>query len=317
MPTPIVLVGFGNQGKEHFDALKRNDAFDLACVVEPNENILIPDGIPRRKTVYDLTDIQAEAAIVATPPSLYVDIIPELFKNGLDVLLEKPFGISFDEALYLLQLAEQKKRLIIPAVQRRYHSTYMKLPEFYENAGTLQEALIHISITHKPTSWRADDTTRGAGALFDLGYHAIDLALGLFGDLKLIQAAFFGKDGEIYHDNLDFEADLLFENEHMAPIRIHIQRAAEEKREYVVLRGTNGRLICDRSQIKFVRKNSSHSKTLYQSDRDWDVAMQQQLDHFAHYIEEPERISRDELSIQSMEAAQAMRLIDLCYAYVK
>nr|WP_269323785.1 Gfo/Idh/MocA family oxidoreductase [Lactobacillus delbrueckii] len=91
-------------------------------------------GISR---VYDdylemLKDDQVDTVYVATPSSMHYQMCLDSLAAGKNVICEKPFVFTTEEALELKQLADQKGCLITEAITNRY------LPAFKSLASDLQ-----------------------------------------------------------------------------------------------------------------------------------------------------------------------------------
>ncbi|MBT8803037.1 NAD(P)-dependent oxidoreductase [Lactobacillus delbrueckii subsp. bulgaricus] len=147
-------------------------------------------GISR---VYDdylemLKDNQVDTVYVATPSSMHYQMCLDSLAAGKNVICEKPFVFTTEEALELKQLADQKGCLITEAITNRY------LPAFKSLASDLQLlGPVHVvSLNYTQYSSRYDrflagdiapafNPRLGGGALLDLNVYNIHLAVSLFG----------------------------------------------------------------------------------------------------------------------------------------
>ncbi|CDR82855.1 Gfo/Idh/MocA family oxidoreductase [Lactobacillus delbrueckii subsp. lactis] len=148
-------------------------------------------GISR---VYDdylemLKDDQVDTVYVATPSSMHYQMCLDSLAAGKNVICEKPFVFTTEEALELKQLADQKGCLITEAITNRY------LPAFKSLASDLQLlGPVHVvSLNYTQYSSRYDrflagdiapafnPRLGGGGALLDLNVYNIHLAISLFG----------------------------------------------------------------------------------------------------------------------------------------
>ena len=291
-----VLIGLGSQGREHLSALLDPDcAFHLAAVSDRRlddqrflqELSALPADCarahPNAGLFHAVRHLGISAAIVATPPSSYKQLIPDLLEAGLHVLLEKPLGLDLAEAASHLKLARSKNLALVPAVQRRFHPSYQELRKALELVQPVEEALLQLWITHAPGGWRRND---GIGSLIDLGFHAIDMARDLFGDLRLRSAVLLDEGGCLCHSRNDSAARLLFQTESGTFLRIDTKRCAAEKRERFEASGNGRELIADRSSVRVV----DHSgKVVHETScsMDWTSAMRAQLDEFASACRNP------------------------------
>ena len=79
-----------------------------------------------------LKDDQVDTVYVATPSSMHYQMCLDSLAAGKNVICEKPFVFTTEEALELKQLADQKGCLITEAITNRY------LPAFKSLASDLQ-----------------------------------------------------------------------------------------------------------------------------------------------------------------------------------
>jgi predicted dehydrogenase len=311
----IAIVGLGSQGQEHLHAVRASALpVQLVAVVDPRgvpEGVVVPAGCGVYSAVEDLPD-RVQAVVVATPPVTYRELVPGLLKAGKHVLLEKPLGISLAESLEFTDLAIGNRRVLMPAVQRRFHPAYQCWSQWRERVGHTLEAQVGIKIKHEGAGWRSDIQLAGGGALFDLGFHAIDLVQQLFGDVRLVSACFFDGLDRPSYTGMDVKADLLLETETFQPIRVVVERAAPEKQEQVQIRGTLGTLTVGRGRLCFVSKMGERMEQPFAAD--WTIAMEQQLGAFLTSIrlcEDGDAHAWDAL----WNGAAAMRIMGEAYAH--
>lgn len=135
-----------------------------------------------------LKDDQVDTVYVATPSSMHYQMCLDSLAAGKNVICEKPFVFTTEEALELKQLADQKGCLITEAITNRY------LPAFKSLASDLQLlGPVHVvSLNYTQYSSRYDrflagdispafNPRLGGGALLDLNVYNIHLAVSLFG----------------------------------------------------------------------------------------------------------------------------------------
>lgn len=314
-PLCLAIVGLGSQGREHLRAVNRTTLpLRVGAVVEPRgleEGLVLPPGCPVLEDVHAIPP-EIEAVIVATPPATYRVIVPALLEKGKHILLEKPVGLTPSESLHLTHLAQRHDCLLMPAVQRRFHPAYTNWQKWKERIGDLIEASVCLTIVHEGTGWRSKIATAGGGALFDLGFHAIDLVQQLFGDVRVLSASFFDSNGKPEHSGLDVRADLLLETETFQPVRLRVERQSEKKREEINVRGVNGVLRISRAEISFTDQAGQTTQTSYEAN--WNTAMDDQLKKFLHCIQ----LCRDqhESAWESLwTGSAAMRLMAEAYAH--
>lgn len=191
----VALVGAGAAGQAHafgyrnvsmaagLDAVE----IDLAVVVDPNVDLArkTADRYGYTDATADLSRVLNDASIdaisVALPNSVHAEVLPAILRSGKHVLTEKPLGRSVKEAAALVALAEQS-----PAITGVGFS-FRRLPGLAAVRNVVADGAIghvqsftawynadYAASPDAPFSWRFDRETAGAGALIDIGTHAID-----------------------------------------------------------------------------------------------------------------------------------------------
>ena len=109
------IIGLGYWGKNYYRILNSNDKIKLSAVVDSNQNINLDEGIQHFPDLEHLlnSEINIEAAIVATPTNTHYEITKKLLNNGINVLVEKPLSTKSNEASELINLADEKNLVLL------------------------------------------------------------------------------------------------------------------------------------------------------------------------------------------------------------
>lgn len=283
-PLPIVIIGLGNQGREHLRVcLAHPELVTVTAIVDgaienirKNDTLALPSDCQFFKSTEELPQGLVRAAIVATPPFCYKVLLPSLMTSDLHLLVEKPLGMDLSEAAQLLALAKENKIVLIPAVQRRFHESYRDVRHVLSNMGHVHQASLTLKLDKTPDNWREQSRI---GSLVDLGFHALDLARDLFGDLHLLSSTLFDRQGNLCRNRTDAAAHLLFRTESGTFLRLISKGGQAEKCEYFHAYSHTQHLIADREGWKLYQ----HEKLIREqpSPRGWDNAMLEQLQLFA------------------------------------
>jgi predicted dehydrogenase len=191
----VALVGAGAAGQAHAFGYRNvsmaagldSVQVDMAVVVDPNVELA-------RRTAdrYGYTDATADiqrvlddpsidAISVALPNSLHAEVLPAILRSGKHVLTEKPLGRSAADATELVALAEQSNAITgVGFSFRRLPGLAAVHDLVAANAiGSVHSFISWYNADYAaspdaPFSWRYAKQTAGAGALIDIGTHAID-----------------------------------------------------------------------------------------------------------------------------------------------
>jgi scyllo-inositol 2-dehydrogenase (NADP+) len=177
----IGLVGFGLAGRAfHAPVIRAVPGLHLAAILQRSGSEAA-EKYPDVRIVRSLDELLAmkeiRLVVIATPNDTHY--------AGRDVLVDKPFTTTLEEAISLVQLAKETGRLLTVYQNRRYDGDFQAIRQLVAE-GTLgrivrfETAYDRYRPQLKPAAWR--ETQRaGSGVMFDIAPHLIDHALVLFG----------------------------------------------------------------------------------------------------------------------------------------
>ena len=118
---------------------------------------------------------------IAVPHHCYREILPDILSLGIYVLKEKPAAVSPEELSYYQCLADNNSAILTSASQRRYGSAMAQMKFWMERIGSPStfEAQLKLCIPNLGEGWRARSSLAGGGALADVGWHLLDMIIGL------------------------------------------------------------------------------------------------------------------------------------------
>ena len=203
----VALVGAGAAGQAHAfgwrnvsmaSGLERVDV-DLAVVVDPNVELArrTADRYGYAESTADLQrvldDPTIDAISVALPNSVHAEVLPPILRSGKHVLTEKPIGRSATEADGLVALAEQSTAITGVGF------SFRRLPGLAAVRDLVADGAVggvhsftawynadYGASPEAPFSWRYAKETAGAGALIDIGTHAIDTVQYVLGPVRRV-----------------------------------------------------------------------------------------------------------------------------------
>ncbi len=184
----VVLVGYGLAGKVfHAPLIRATPGLRLTAVVSSRSGEIAAD-LPGVLAVSDLDAALAagdiDLVVVAAPDEAHFSLAAQAIAAGCNVVVDKPFTITFEEAQTLVARATAAGVLLSVFHNRRWAADFLTLQGLIAD-GTLGE-IVHYEARfdrHRPVPrdrWR-ETKGRGAGIWHDLGAHLIDQALTLFG----------------------------------------------------------------------------------------------------------------------------------------
>lgn len=164
----LALVGAGRMGRTHARALAGSSTVEIACVVEPVDEIAALVDAPRA-TLDDLPEV--DGALVCVPTRFHLEVMTRLSELGLPVLCEKPCGLTTVETA---AIAELPGRLQV-AYWRRFVPALREVRERIR-AGELGEVAVVrcAQWDESPPSRAFRDPASSGGIVVDMGVHEFD-----------------------------------------------------------------------------------------------------------------------------------------------
>jgi len=183
------ILSFGMSGKVfHAPFIELNPGFHLVGAWERSTK-LIEEAYPHTKSYNSLEELLAddsiELIVVNTPTYTHFEYATRALQAGKHVVVEKAFTTTVAEALALKTLAAKQGKKIAVFQNRRWDSDFLTVKQVIDSQllGKLNEVEIHYDRFNLQLSYKKhkEEPNAGAGILKDLGPHAIDQALFLFG----------------------------------------------------------------------------------------------------------------------------------------
>jgi myo-inositol 2-dehydrogenase / D-chiro-inositol 1-dehydrogenase len=193
----VAVVGAGRMGRVHLDALSLTDRVVAAAVVDPDPAARAVTAVPqfagaahRRAThagpspatfgsVDDLLAAGAcDAALIAAPTPLHLDLVRRFAAAGVPVLCEKPCGLTADDAAAAAAAAEEAGIVLQIGYWRRFVPELRALRDRLPSLGSPSLVICH--------QWDEDPPAPGfrahsGGIAIDMAVHEIDQARWLLG----------------------------------------------------------------------------------------------------------------------------------------
>jgi len=193
----VGLIGYGYAGKTfHAQLIQSVAGLQLRVVGSSKREMVltdVPDVIVCSKMEEVLTHPEVDLLVIASPNESHYPLAAAALDAGKHVIVDKPFTVRLTDARLLVQLAENKGRLLSVFHNRRWDSEVLATKAIVESGvlGEIRHFETHID-RFRPRvrqRWR-EKAGAGAGLWFDLGPHLIDQAVQLFGLPQTINASF-------------------------------------------------------------------------------------------------------------------------------
>jgi predicted dehydrogenase len=191
----VGLIGFGFVSKTfHVPLLKGTDGYRITAVSSSRPadvTAVLPDVevVSHPRVLATRPDI--DLVVIASPNDTHAPLAELAMRAGRNVVVDKPFTTTVEEARHLGAVAREKGVLLSVFQNRRWDSEFLTIKDVIRQDLLGRIVLFESRIDrYRPdlrNRWR-EVPGPGAGLLFDLGPHLIDQTLLLFGIPDTVQA---------------------------------------------------------------------------------------------------------------------------------
>ena len=232
-------------------------------------------------------DWKPDFCIISSPACFHLEQALFFGKDSIPLLIEKPIGVPFQskEKWKELELINKKSPIYVGYVLR--HDPCLKLLKKYVSnhlIGEIVEADFYsgswLPNWRKGIDYKETVSARkeyGGGVLLELS-HEIDLALWIFGDLKLHSS--FINNSKIFEIDVEDQAYLFGTSNDGVNISLRLNFCSNIERRNVLIRGTNGEIICDIKNGFLYYKLSNGEEKKIKMLNSKDIIFKSQLEVF-------------------------------------
>ena len=207
-----------------------------------------------------LVDSEVDAIYIATPPHMHKFYTLEAARHKKDVYVEKPMALTVDDCLEMIDVCREEGVKLFVAYYRRAHDKFKKVKALIES-GEIGEIrsfsydFVSPVPEHNPDRpWLYKKEIAGAGKLYDVGSHMIDLILYLFGEVKYATGISANQSKELeVEDNTS--GIITFKNGVQGTVQLTFNAMDNEDRMTVV--GSKGKIsfgIMNNEPVELVRE---------------------------------------------------------------
>lgn len=205
----VGLAGYGFSGRFfHAPFLCADERFVLKKVLQ-REGSLAAEEHPGTEVVRTYEELLADdidLVVLSLPHKLHFSYAEQAILAGKNVVVEKPFTPTAEEAIKLEQLAREKGVLLSIYQNRRFDGDFLTVQKLV-NSGVFGKIVDfecnweRFAKGGSPKPWK-NEQIAGNGAFYNLGVHLVDQVYTLFGMPKEIYAEFRKqRDVNVFPDN--------------------------------------------------------------------------------------------------------------------
>ncbi|MEM5802298.1 MAG: Gfo/Idh/MocA family oxidoreductase [Candidatus Aenigmatarchaeota archaeon] len=176
MPLKIGLCGFGRRGQLLLNRLMeiKVNEFDITGVydIDESKKSLLPSNIEWYQDYFKLLS-DCNAIIIATSPSSHYKLVKDALEHDIDVLVEKPSTLRYENDLELEKISQNKGKILAVGYSERFNPVV----EVAKREINPNEVIFYAA---KRFNWSQPIGER-PGLEYDLMSHDIDIGYYIFG----------------------------------------------------------------------------------------------------------------------------------------
>ena len=190
----IGIIGCGRISGSHIKGYKQHPDCRIVAVADINEEhakqrAQLAGTEKYYLNFHELLDKERLCGVsICTPPSTHAQIATTCLSRCVNVLCEKPFSASVEEAKRMVMTAKSSGAILQVAYKRRFFSDVREAKEMIESGKIGKVLFFHNMFggfkNMKERTWFADPEVAGGGASMDAGSHSLDLVRYLCGEAK-------------------------------------------------------------------------------------------------------------------------------------
>ena len=306
------LVGAGGIAQAYAQAFNQSNCCELVAVadVRPEAANALAEIVGGKAygDYKQLSDVELDAMIVATPPSTHPEIACFFMALGIPVLCEKPLCLSVAEAETMINTAAANNVLFTMASKFRYCEDVVRAKGILAS-GMLGDVLqFENAFTAKvdmSKRWNSNAEFSGGGVLIDNGTHSVDIIRYFMGGIESVLVVDAGGTQGL---SVDENVKMFAKTKNNVTASVDLTWGINKELPYFIsIFGTNGALHIGWRESKY-KLNSNPDWTVFGSGYDKVSSFKGKIENFAGALRGVE-----ELLIKPEDALASVRVIEAAY----
>ncbi len=222
----VGIIGTGWIAGAHMDSYKRMADVEVVagCDLIPGKAAAFFKGFglegvktdyASHKEMLDDESLQLDAVSICTYNRQHAGPAIYALQKGVNVMLEKPFTVTLDEAVEVMKAEKQSGKILSIGFQPRLDPNMQMIKKIVDSGELGQIYYIQTGGGRRrgiPTPFGTsfiEDATAGLGALADIGCYSLDMVLNAIGYPKPLtvtgyKSDFFGKNPTTYDGHPEY-----------------------------------------------------------------------------------------------------------------
>ena len=312
------IIGCGWIAPFHVQALNRlTDRVDIVWTADPDRERAehIAGTLKTESEIDILADYsegldRVDVALILVPHHLHHPITMDALRAGCNVLLEKPFALTLEEADEMIATADERAKTLMIALPHRYRKSTQAFKQMIDSGDygrlfMLDAFMDEDNRAYVTGGWFVKKATLGGGVFFSASAHMLDVMLWIAGEVQSVSMVgthaglpMEGEDTAL--SVIKFKNGVVGSTRHTwfspKPDRWYIMRAFSEQAVITLTVHPLGNLAVERyrcpwsSQIT-VAEAGSEEKILLESEEGLDLT--EEVRHFFDCVDKGARPQTD------------------------
>ena len=214
----VGIIGTGGISGSHIKAYLKQPDVELvaACDLIPGKaekkfaDMEVPGDAKFFTDYKEMIDtVEMDAVSVCTYNCTHAECAIYALEHGLNVLLEKPFTVTLDEAIAVMKAEKKSGKIVSVGFQPRFDANMQMIKKIVQSGELGRVYYVQTGGGRRhgiPVSWSEtfiEGDKAGLGALGDIGCYSIDLVMNALGNPKPLTVSgtatdYFGTTPEAY-----------------------------------------------------------------------------------------------------------------------
>ncbi|MCI0562152.1 MAG: Gfo/Idh/MocA family oxidoreductase [Nitrososphaera sp.] len=126
----VAVVGCGYWGKNLVRNLFELNSLALVCDITPEGRATAVRVAPDVEVTGDLDSVlssDVQGVVISTPAETHYELVQQALAAGKDVFVEKPLALTYEQGVRLVQLADERERILMVGHVLEYHPAVVRL----------------------------------------------------------------------------------------------------------------------------------------------------------------------------------------------
>jgi UDP-N-acetyl-2-amino-2-deoxyglucuronate dehydrogenase len=206
----FAIVGCGRIAQRHAEHISKRGLLVAVCDVVPEKANALAKQYGA-KAYYNIEGLLAsetiDVAAICSPNGLHATHSIQCLRSGINVLCEKPMGLSVNECGEMIKASERANKRLFAIKQNRFNPPVEAVKQIIEEGrlGKIHSVQLSCFWNRNPdyyhNSWKGTLDLDG-GTLFTQFSHFIDLLYWMIGDVRNVKAFM---NNYAHQDTIEFE----------------------------------------------------------------------------------------------------------------